>query len=170
MGDVVDINGKNGKKKRRKIGKVGTIKKGRQSHKPTAEKKALVSRYATDGARAVDIAGILKISDETLRKYYRKELDEGHALVRKDLLTSAVTRALNPGATNPETSLMIFLLKTMCGLKEQVGIEHTSPDGSMSPQGHGDAVLEMLKAEKAAHDAALSTTQKPDPVKPPDAT
>lgn len=150
------------------IGKIGTIKKkrGRKRHKPTPRTRALVLEHATNGARAVDIAGILKITDDTLVKYYRSELDRGHATVRDKLLTSAVDRALNPGPQNPETALMIFLLKTMCGMKEAVAVEHTSPDGSMSPARHTDAVMEMLKAEKAAHDAALSAAQAP--VKPDD--
>src|SRR5690625_2647106 len=46
----------------------------------------------------------------------------------------------------------IFYLKTQAGWRETQAIEHTSPDGSMSPKEAGSAVIDALKSKYAKDD------------------
>jgi len=80
-----------------------------------------------------DIARVIGISDETMRKYYREELDSAKvradAAVGQSLLMQAVGgteqnwREAVPAAT-------IFYAKTRMGWKETIGLEHGVADYS----------------------------------------
>lgn len=76
-------------------------------HKPTEETRNTVRMHAAVGTRYVDIAAKLGITDDTLRKYYRAELDDG----RIDA-NAKVAQSLFQQAISGNTVAMIFWLKT----------------------------------------------------------
>ena len=110
------------------------------THKPTPETSAEVRALASFGVPQEEIATYLDIDPKTLRKYYKDELMQSrlkvHARVGSFLVNAATGAALKQGtgATYRDClTAAIFYGKTRMGLKETAGLEHTSPDGSMSP-------------------------------------
>jgi len=96
---------------------------------PSKESRQLVQLHATIGTPQAVIADILGIDGKTLTKYYRAELDQ--ALARAN---ASVGGALFNKATKGDTAAMIFWMKTRAGWKEQHQVDHTSSDGTMTPQ------------------------------------
>ena len=112
----------------------------RQAFRPTPEQRELVRTLAGVGTRAPDICLLIKdaagkpIGEKTLRKYFRAELDEGTVQA-----TAKVARTLFGFATDPKGGMKavtasIFWMKTRAGWKETQQLEHSSPDGSMTPR------------------------------------
>lgn len=95
--------------------------KGRPSHKPTQSDKDTVKRLSALGCPHEDIAIRLKISSDTLVKYYKDELDEG----RIDA-NAAIAGTLFQQAKNGNTAAAIFWLKTRAKWKETQVTELTS--------------------------------------------
>lgn len=89
-------------------------------HKPTQESKATAKRLSALGVPHEDIAARLKISADTLVKYYQEELDEG----RIDA-NSAIAGTLFQQAKNGNTAAAIFWLKTRARWKETSAHEVT---------------------------------------------
>jgi hypothetical protein len=102
-------------------------KTGPKGHHPSKQTRELVSVHATIGTDQETIAGLLDIDPKTLRKYYRKELDESTARAN-----AAVGGALFNKAKGGDTTAMIFWMKTRARWSERSEIDHTSSDGSMS--------------------------------------
>jgi hypothetical protein len=101
----------------------------RRPHAPTKESRQIVQLHATIGTTQAVIADILGIDGKTLTKYYREELDQ--ALARAN---ASVGGALFNKAKGGDTAAMIFWMKTRAGWREKNEIDHTSSDGSMTPQ------------------------------------
>lgn len=99
--------------------------KGRPPHKPTKESREQVKRLSALGCPHEDIATRLKISSDTLVKYYQDELDEG----RIDA-NSAIAGTLFNQAKKGNTAAAIFWLKTRARWKETHAVEHSGPEGS----------------------------------------
>jgi hypothetical protein len=93
--------------------------KGRPPHEPTQETKDTARRLSALGVPYEDIALRLKISSDTLVKYYQDELDEG----RIDA-NSAIAGTLFNQAKKGNTAAAIFWLKTRAGWKETQVNEH----------------------------------------------
>jgi len=89
--------------------------KGRPPHKPSKESREQVKRLSTR----------LKISADTLVKYYQDELDEG----RIDA-NSAIAGTLFNQAKKGNTAAAIFWLKTRARWKETQVNEVTGSNGS----------------------------------------
>jgi hypothetical protein len=102
---------------------------GRPPHEPSPASRQLVQLHATIGTRQDIIADILGIDKKTLSKHYREELDQ--AMARAN---ASVGGALFNKATKGDTAAMIFWMKTRAGWREKNEIDHTSSDGSMTPQ------------------------------------
>lgn len=107
---------------------------------------------ATFGIPQKTISQYLGMSDNTLRKHYQKELDEGmakaHLAVAKFIFMGASGEAMRDGASYADCQRSaIFYAKTQMGWKETNTIDHTSTDGSMSPSSADfqSAILESLK-------------------------
>jgi hypothetical protein len=112
----------------------------RSPHTPTPETRAEVRALASFGVTHEQVSTYLGIDAKTLRKHYREELDTSalkvHARVASFLANAATGAALkqDTGATYRDClTAAIFYGKTRMGLKETTGMEHTSPDGSMTP-------------------------------------
>lgn len=87
--------------------------KGRPPHKPTETDRATAKRLSALGCSHEDIATRLKISADTLVKYYQDELDEG----RIDA-NSAIAGTLFQQAKKGNTAAAIFWLKTRARWRE----------------------------------------------------
>jgi hypothetical protein len=99
-------------------------KTGRPPHKPTKDSKEQVKRLSALGCPHEDIATRLKISADTLVKYYQDELDEG----RIDA-NAVIAGTLFSQAKKGNTAAAIFWLKTRARWKETQVNEHSGVDG-----------------------------------------
>ena len=137
--------------------------RGRPAHKPTPETRAQVFALASFGARYDDIAKLLGISDDTLKKHYPDELAKGaverNAEVAGFLYHSASGRAISDGASYSDClKAAMFWLKTRAQWRETNHHDLTSSDGSMSPKGIdatklSDAALqELMNARSSESD------------------
>ena len=93
-------------------------------HIPDEKSRLLVKSLSAVGIRYVDIAQKLDITDDTLRKHYKKELEDG----RIDANASIGNTLFNQ-AKNGNTSAAIFWLKTRAGWKETSVTEHAVGEG-----------------------------------------
>lgn len=88
---------------------------GAPPHVPTVETRAEVSALVAFGIPQINIAQRLRISDETLRKYYSYELENGlqdaNAKVAGVLFKKAVDQE--------ETAAVVFWLKTRARWSEK---------------------------------------------------
>jgi hypothetical protein len=105
-------------------GVIKMAEKGRPAHKPTKESQDTAKRLSALGVPHEDIASRLKISADTLVKYYKEELDEG----RIDA-NAAIAGTLFSQAKKGNTAAAIFWLKTRARWKETQVNEVTGQDG-----------------------------------------
>jgi hypothetical protein len=103
--------------------------RGIPAHEPTKQTRELVSLHATVGTTQSVIADLLDIDDKTLRKYYRKELNQSLAKAN-----ATIGGHLFNKAKNGDTTAQIFWLKTRAQWSEKKEFDLTSSDGSMSPK------------------------------------
>jgi transposase len=81
---------------------------------PTDEQRRLVKSLSAIGTKQNDVAQRLGITEKTLRKYFRQELDSGELEAN-----SKVAQTLFKMATSGEnTAATIFWLKTRAGWRE----------------------------------------------------
>lgn len=85
-----------------------------KAHEPTQTQRDTVKLHAMVGTPQEDIARVLGISDRTLRKYYRDELDLSLAKAN-----ATIGGALFNKAKSGDTAAQIFWLKTRAGFKEK---------------------------------------------------
>ena len=97
---------------------------GRPAHKVTKENQETAKRLAALGVPFEDIATRLKISADTLTKYYKEELDDG----RIDA-NAAIAGTLFQQAKKGNTAAAIFWLKTRAKWKETSVNEVTGLNG-----------------------------------------
>jgi len=107
-------------------------------HQPTDETRAQVYALSSFGVTQDDIGRFLGLSDDTLRKHYAPELERAkvdrNAEVAAFLFRSANGSTLKEGASYSDClKAAMFWLKTRAQWRETSAVEHTSPDGSMSP-------------------------------------
>ncbi len=93
-------------------------------HIPTEETRKLVRSLSAVGIRYVDIASKLEISDDTLVKHYKKDLEDG----RTDA-NASIGQTLFQQAKNGNTAAAIFWLKTRANWKETNAVEHSGEVG-----------------------------------------
>ena len=108
-------------------------------HAPTEKTRAEVAALYSYGIPQKEIASFIGIDTKTLSKHYREELDvaqvKAHAAVGRFLFQSATGATLKEGASHSDcVRAAMFWAKTRMGWKETQGVEHTSPDGSMTPK------------------------------------
>ena len=102
--------------------------RGMPLHKPTDATRKTVKIHATVGTIQPVIAQLLGITEKTLRKHYRDELD-----VSKAKANATIGGALFNKALRGDTTAMIFWMKTQAGWREKSDVNLISEDGSMSP-------------------------------------
>lgn len=108
---------------------------GRPPHEPTEATRKTVEALSGFGASHAYIAGEIGITENTLRKHYRAELDRG--MEKADIavaqtLFKRATGALAPGqqpdAAKADTTAAIFWAKTRMGWKETTRVETVPGD------------------------------------------
>jgi hypothetical protein len=98
---------------------------GRPPHVPTDQTRRLVEMMSGWGIPQMHIARFIGISDETLRKYYRREMDLG--LIEAN---AKVAEALFRQATiEGNTAAAIWWTKARMGWRERTGAEHSGSLG-----------------------------------------
>jgi hypothetical protein len=102
-------------------------KRGQPPYQPTPADRATVQNLAALGATHADIAlciGTDGISEKTLRKHFRRELQNSLSEV-KALAMSQVVAAMKRG----EPWAVCFFLKCRGGWRETQNLEHSGPGG-----------------------------------------
>jgi len=92
----------------------GKSKKKPHTHEPTKAQRDTVTLHAMVGTPQEEIARVLGISDRTLRKHYRDELDLALAKANAQIGGSLFNKA-----KNGDTTAQIFWLKTRGGWSEK---------------------------------------------------
>ena len=100
-----------------------------QTHMPTDIQRQTVSLHATVGTPQPLIASIIGITEKTLRKHYREELD--HAMAKAN---ATIGGALFNKAKGGDTQSQIFWMKTRGKWRTVEDHNHVSEDGSMAPK------------------------------------
>lgn len=96
---------------------------------PKPDERKTVEALAAFGMPRDRIAAMIGISEPTLRKHFRDELDNG-----LDKANAAVAKTLFSMATSGECpAATFFWLKTRAKWREVHTLEHTNPDGTMTP-------------------------------------
>ena len=108
---------------------------GQPPHAPTDQTRQLVQMMAGCGIPQMQIAPLVGISDETLRKYYRRELDRG--LIEAN---AKVAEALFKQAIGGDTTAAIWWTKARMGWRERTGAEHSGSLSLSVPERFGVAV------------------------------
>jgi len=101
----------------------------KQPHKPTDAQRQTVQLHTTVGTIQPVIAQLLGITEKTLRKHYREELDLSRAKAN-----ATIGGALFNKAKGGDTAAMIFWMKTQAGWRETMVVDNTSSDGTMTPK------------------------------------
>lgn len=107
------------------------------THKPTEDLRAQVFALSSFGVTQEAIGGFVGISDDTLRKFYSKELSRAsidrNAEVAAFLFRSASGSTINEGASYSDClKAAMFWMKTRGQWRETNIIDNTSSDGSMA--------------------------------------
>ncbi len=101
---------------------------GQKPHEPTEESREIVKSHAIVGTPQEIVCKIIGVSDRTLRKYYREELDYATASAN-----AVIGGELYNAAKNGNIQAQIFWMKTRAGWRETNNHNLVSEDGSMRP-------------------------------------
>lgn len=99
----------------------------RKPHEPTEKDRKQVTLMAGIGLKHDQIAKIIGISDETLRKYYTDELEVSAAMMNAQVAQNLFSIATSKGAGAVASA--IFWMKTRGGWREVERKEITGKDG-----------------------------------------
>lgn len=121
----------------------------RKPHEPTEKDRNQVTLMAGIGLTQDQICKIIGVSDETLRKYYEKELDTATSMMNAQVAQNLFRIATSKGAGAVASA--IFWMKTRGGWREVDRREITGANGG--PLAIADANLRGLS------DAELATMQ-----------
>jgi hypothetical protein len=97
---------------------------GRPPHQPTIETRRLVEHHAAIGTPHEQIAKVMKLALNTLKRHYREELDLGLARAN-----AVVGGTLFAEAKRGNLTAAIFWMKTRGGWRETAKLEHGGVDG-----------------------------------------
>jgi predicted transcriptional regulator len=113
---------------------------GRKPFSPTDMQREKVSALASYGVPQADIAREVGITEKTLRKHFKDELDLG--LVRANSRVARTCFELATSGTVPAATF--FWLKCRAGWRETVDVSLTARQAARQIQ---DALAEMEKAD-----------------------
>jgi hypothetical protein len=135
-------------------------KNGRPPHQPTDQLRTLIKWLRVGGYSEEKVAVATSLSGPTLRKYYRKELDESRAEIHAMVGSSIVLNAIGGEKRDWEKANMsaaIFYAKTQMGWKEpKQEVAHSGTVGVYDPSKLRDLSDEDLAAlERVATRLAL---------------
>ncbi len=144
------------KKPRKPAKKKARGKGGRPSYEPTKVHRAMVKEMAGYGIKRTDISRVLDITENTLRKHFRDELDTGSTIANGKVAKSLYNNAVK----HNNVSAQIFWMKARAGWKETSKYEHGGPDGQPLPASPVDEIMRRIDgiASRATEAAASKTT------------
>lgn len=123
---------------------------GYPPHVPTPELRHKVSLWAAVGTTQEVIASELKITVDTLVKYYREELDEASAKGVANVATTLYAKAMDG-----DVGSMIFYLKTRGRWSEKAPVgDKENPFVVITSEDPLDKALEMAKEAARARKPA----------------
>ncbi len=93
-------------------------------HKPTGETRRMVEQHAAVGTPHRQIAKLLGVSLNTMKRHYREELDLGLARAN-----AVVASTLFSAARRGNITACIFWMKTRGGWRETAKVEHAGTPG-----------------------------------------
>lgn len=99
-------------------------KVGRPQFEPTDEQRKMVKTLAGVGVPQEQIAAIIGITDDTLRKHFEVETQVGKAMAHSNM-----AQAIYQKAIKGSERMMIFFAKTQMKWKETDALEVTGKDG-----------------------------------------
>lgn len=113
-------------RKKKKTDKRGAKKGsfGNTPFVPTAEQRIQVEAYVAAGAEQELIAEYTGLSEDTLQRHFRSELDHGKARALTKIGGSMIKRALDGDA-----DLGKFVMARIGGWKAATAVENTGPNG-----------------------------------------
>ena len=98
------------------------------THVPTEDTRRQVSLCMTFGMTRAQIGMLLGVTDETIHKHYRKEVDVGKHGMTMNVANNLYNIATDPEHKNAATAA-IFWMKAQGGWREVVRTEVTGADG-----------------------------------------
>lgn len=130
----------------------------RKSHEPTERDRQQVTLMAGIGLTHDQIAKVIGVSDETLRKYYSEELEVAASKMTAKVAQNLYSIATNKGAGS--VTAAIFWMKARGGWRETERREVTGADGGPIQQvlTHTLDVSELDVEELEALEKALLAT------------
>ncbi len=108
-------------------------KAGRPAHEPSNKDRQMVEVLSGYAVPTAKIASVLGISQATLFKHYRRELDRGSGLVEAKLVANLLRIA--SGSDGTALKAITFSLTTRFGWSQYV----PRPDGDEKPLGKKEA-------------------------------
>lgn len=93
-----------------------------------------------------ELCGVFEMDHKTLDRNIKERGEEGFSHLYKkhqDEGKASLRRAQWKAAQDGNPTMLVWLGKQMLGQTDKQAIEHTSPDGSMSPKGD-EAVIDEL--------------------------
>lgn len=100
----------------------------RRAYEPDEKSRKQIAVMAGIGLTHDQIAKIMGVSDETLRKYYRDELDTGEARMNAAVAQNLYSIATSKG--QGAVAAAIFWMKTRANWREVNRTEVSGPEGS----------------------------------------
>lgn len=130
-------------------------KGGPKSEVVFGEEEIRLTEHLSATLSLAQVAGFFGISERTFHNIRAKqpEVDQAYHRGRAKAVNS-VGRSLISLALSGDQKAMQFFLATQGGWKKTEAVEHTSPDGSMSPQSEVDYSKLSTEALKEIRDAA----------------
>ena len=98
------------------------------THVPTAETRRQVSLCMTMGMTQPQIGMLLGVTDDTIRKHYRDEIETGKSQMSMSIANNLFNIATDPDHKGTVTAA-IFWLKAQAGWRDVVRTEVTGLDG-----------------------------------------
>lgn len=122
---------------------------GRHNHEPTPETRGLVRMLVLLGRTQDEIAAAANLDRKTLRKHYRKDLDEAYLQTGASLMQTAILKAqggTKPNVEKADASMLRWLLERRYDIKPPMQ-EHRVGHYDLSKL--TDEQLEQIEAAEA---------------------
>ena len=116
--------------------KAGKPRGGRPEHRPTPQIRAQVRAFAGFGLPQQQLALLVGMSINTLRKHYAADLEFGEAQA-----TAKVAQSLFNAASKGEAWAVCFWMKARAGWSEKAPAQTVKHEGEVQHQHSGEVVM-----------------------------
>jgi len=110
-------------------------------HVPTAKTRGMVMALSGFGIEQEHIAGQIGVSLKTLRKHYKREIEQGTSKVVGDVAGSLYKKAMDPKGGMPSVTAAIWITKTRGKWRETIVSELSGADGSPLPVANNTVIV-----------------------------